>query len=114
MHVYVVIAIKIITIIVIIIYNIILPSWSPPSLNPFRYSTPDTDALVFGKVRVSDEATQQLLLANTGPYPVDFKFAVKSAAHREVFSIEPESGTLEVAGPKSTPQPIKVVFNAGG
>lgn len=45
----------------------------------------------------------ELTLTNTGLYPVEFAFSVKSAANRELFGITPQAGTLEVGGGKAAP-----------
>lgn len=75
-----------------------------------KFPIPEFAGLDFGVLRVVDERQLQLLLVNTGKFPVNFKFTTKHASRRELFRFEPEEGQLEPLGGKVVPTTVKVSF----
>lgn len=67
-------------------YNIeVKPKW--PNL---KY--PGID---FGTVRVQEPKTIPLTIPNTGKYPVEFKFNLKTPLIRRLFTFEPDAGDIQ-------------------
>lgn len=61
----------------------------------------------FGTVRVQEPKTVSLVIPNSGKYPVDFKFNLKTAAIRRLFTFVPDSGTIAPGSQAN----IEVTFN---
>ncbi len=62
----------------------------------------------YGTVRVCDSKQLPLVLKNNGKYQVRYQFTLRSAVARELFSVQPDTGTVD-PGKDVT---VQVVFNA--
>jgi len=51
--------------------------------------------LDFGLVRVLEDSLKTMSIANTGKYEVGYRFRIKGAAMRELFTITPQEGAIE-------------------
>lgn len=51
--------------------------------------------LDFGLVRVLEDSLKMMSIANTGKYEVGYRFRIKGAAMRELFTITPQEGAIE-------------------
>ncbi|KAJ9512718.1 hypothetical protein QJQ45_019009 [Haematococcus lacustris] len=63
--------------------------------------------LDYGLVRVVDTKSLPLALKNTGKYPISYALTLRSALARELFTLQPEQGTVE----PNKEATIQVVFN---
>lgn len=63
--------------------------------------------LDFGLVRVLEDSLKTMSIANTGKYEVGYRFRIKGAAMRELFTITPQEGAIE----PGKEQQVEIHFN---
>ncbi|KAF5830389.1 hypothetical protein DUNSADRAFT_14652 [Dunaliella salina] len=63
--------------------------------------------LDYGTMRVCDSKPLPLVFKNTGKYPVSYAFTLRNAQARELFTIEPQQGSVE----PNKDAAVQVIFN---
>eukprot|EP00698_Gefionella_okellyi_P022526 TRINITY_DN7486_c0_g1_i1.p1 TRINITY_DN7486_c0_g1~~TRINITY_DN7486_c0_g1_i1.p1 ORF type:complete len:4186 (-),score=1237.39 TRINITY_DN7486_c0_g1_i1:99-12656(-) len=75
-----------------------------------NFTKGDQSGMDFGLVKVFQEMTQAITLKNKGQYPVAFKIAFTKKRYADLFTITPESGTLNLAD--KTPTTVNIAFRS--